>query len=186
MSYLYAFRLSSSELVSLGVSALAWPLFIIATGFVAALALVIIARQCGGVGCALRSPFFWLVVVLGVILPAVVMVFDIVTTRAEYVVTGNCTLVVDTSFGSVRVSLPNATVTLTGDPGIKLRKHGIGVPGLLVGRVELSDGSEALAIVYRPPGHYLVVKSDGETVILSHPGIEEVYEKIMSACRATR
>ncbi len=63
------------------------PLFIIATGFVVVLALVIIARHCDGVGCALRSPFFWLVVVLGVVLPAMVMVFDIVTMRTEYVVT---------------------------------------------------------------------------------------------------
>ena len=144
--------------------------------------LLLLGGRHGGVKKALRSPVFW--VTAGI--SAGVLAFTIASVaavNADYVVTGNCSLIAETSFGGIRIDLHSANVSLSTTSPIRVRVDGLGLPGVLIGWARLTDGRRALAIVYRSPGVYLVVEGEGSIFVASHPGVRKAYRVVTEVCR---
>ena len=92
----------------------------------------------------------------------------------------NCTLYVRTG-GTVKIPLDKAEVRLVPYEEYKpvLRTWGVGVPGLVYGKVLLRNGRKGIALVFQPQKDAILITYQNTTIVISHPGIRESYEKLL-------
>jgi len=63
-------------------------------------------------------------------------------------------------------------------------KHGVhlsgfDVQGLHIGYTILADGNPGRVFIYEPGDKALVIQCRGKRFVIAHPGVEEVYEKLL-------
>ncbi len=60
-----------------------------------------------------------------------------------------------------------------------LRTNGYGTSGLETGWFKLQNGKNAVVFYHLTPSKILVLQSEGQYYLLAHPGVEELYRKIV-------
>ncbi len=92
----------------------------------------------------------------------------------------DCTLYVRT-MGTLKIPLDKAEVRLVPYEEYKpvLRTWGVGVPGMVYGKVILRGGRKGIALVFRPQKDAILITYQNMTIVISHPGIRESYEKLL-------
>ncbi len=179
---LYSCRVGGIALLSTSGLASILAVVVAVEAFSLLTVLSLLAGKIGGMRRALRHPAFWVAAAISAGVVAAVIA-STATTYAGYVITGNCSLVAETSFGTLHLDLRGADVSLADRNPVAVRVNGLGLPGVVIGWVRLTNGKRALAIVYHPPGVYLVVEGGGRVFVASHPGVREAYRVIMGSCK---
>jgi hypothetical protein len=131
--------------------------------------------------------FVWLVAVLLLAEAAVLMLLVVPRSGVGYWVEG-CRLVVRTGYTRLEVPLDRATVKLVDyaeyEPRWKLA--GVSLAGLTYGEFILRNRVRASVVAYQPQKHALLVEADGRVALLSHPGLDRAYRRLLEALESCR
>lgn len=127
-----------------------------------------------------NSRYLWLISTFTIIITMVAIVSPIVGTG--WILRDNM-LEIKAWPTSTTINLSLANVALVDDSSAwqpAIRTYGYGSPGLRTGYFKLRNGQEAMVFYYLKDSKILVLQLNDSYYLLAHPGVEELYKKLLT------